>query len=89
MVRGRSDTGVNCHCWLEENPVGNVEPMQLVVYYLTKAAIKLPRAAAFFVVVLVGPVFERSTRPTRTWHSAEVAVVVVRPMKVGIRPYYT
>jgi len=75
--------------------------MQLVVHYLTKAAIKLPRAAAFFVVVLVGPVFERSTRPTRTWHSAEVAVVVaaaavaaaaavvVRPMKVGIRPYYT
>ena len=35
-------TLVNCHCWLEENPVGNVEPMQLVVQYLTQAAIKLP-----------------------------------------------
>jgi len=40
---------MNCHCQLEENPVGNVEPMQLVVQYLTKTAIKLPtRAAAFF-----------------------------------------
>jgi len=28
-------TLVNCHCQLEENPVGNVEPMQLVVQYLT------------------------------------------------------
>jgi len=37
VVRGRSDTG-------EENPVGNVEPMQLVVQYLTKAAIKRPSA---------------------------------------------
>jgi len=37
MVHGRSDTG-------EENPVGNVEPMQLVVQYLTKAAIKRPSA---------------------------------------------
>jgi len=37
-------TLVNCHCKLEENPVGNVEPMQLVVQYLTKAAIKLPSA---------------------------------------------
>ena len=37
-------TLVNCHCQLEENPVGNVEPMQLVVQYLTKAAIKLPNA---------------------------------------------
>ena len=35
-------TLVNCHCKLEENPVGNVEPMQLVVQYLTQAAIKLP-----------------------------------------------
>jgi len=35
---------VNCHCQLEENPVGNVEPMQLVVQYLTKTAIKLPSA---------------------------------------------
>jgi len=46
---------VNCHCKLEENPVGNVKPMQLVVQYVTKAAIKLQsagdklitRAAAF------------------------------------------
>jgi len=35
---------VNCHCRLEENPVGNVEPTQLVVQYLTKTAIKLPSA---------------------------------------------
>ena len=33
-------TLVNCHCQLEKNPVGNVEPMQLVVQYLTEAAIK-------------------------------------------------
>ena len=37
-------TLVNCHCKLEENPVGNVEPMQLVVQYLTKTVIKLPSA---------------------------------------------
>ena len=37
-------TLVNCHCKLEENPVGNVEQMQLVVQYLTKTAIKLPSA---------------------------------------------
>ena len=37
-------TLVNCHCKLEENVVGNVEPMQLVVQYLTKTAIKLPSA---------------------------------------------
>jgi len=37
-------TLVNCHCQFEENPVGNVEPMQLVVQYLTQAAIKLPSA---------------------------------------------
>jgi len=37
-------TLVNCHCKLEENPVGNVEPVQLVVSYLTKTAIKLPSA---------------------------------------------
>jgi len=37
-------TLVNCHCELEENPVGNVKPMQLVVQYLTKTAIKLPSA---------------------------------------------
>ena len=34
-------TLVNCHCQLEENLVGNVEPMHLVVQYLTKAVIKL------------------------------------------------
>ena len=34
-------TLVNCHCKLEENPVGNVEPMQLVMQYLTQAAIEL------------------------------------------------
>jgi len=34
-------TLVNCHCQLEENPVGNVEPMLLVVQYLTQAAFKL------------------------------------------------
>ena len=34
----------DCHCKLEENPVGNVEPVQLVVRYLTQAAIKLPSA---------------------------------------------
>jgi len=39
-------TLVNCHCQLEENPVGDVEPMQLVVQYLTKAAIKLPTAVS-------------------------------------------
>jgi len=37
-------TLVNCRCKLEENPVGNVEPMQLVMQYPTKAAIKLPSA---------------------------------------------
>jgi len=39
-------TLVNCRCKLEENPVGDVKPMQLVVQYLTplQAAIKLPSA---------------------------------------------
>jgi len=37
-------TLVNCQCKLEENPVGDDEPMQLVVQYLTNAAIKLPSA---------------------------------------------
>ena len=37
-------TLVNCHCKLEVNPAGNVKPMQLVVQYLTKTAIKLPSA---------------------------------------------
>ena len=40
----RLQTPVNCHCKLEENPVGNVEPVQLFVQYLTEAAIKLPSA---------------------------------------------
>ena len=31
-------TLVNCHCQLEENPDVDVEPMQLVVQYMTKAA---------------------------------------------------
>jgi len=35
----------SCHCQLEENPVGDVEPMQLVVQYMTQAAIKLPSAS--------------------------------------------
>ena len=34
-------TLVNCQCKLEENPVGDVEPMQLVVQYLTQAVIEL------------------------------------------------
>ena len=38
-------TLVNCHCKLEENPVGNVEPMLLVVQYLTQAAFKLLSAS--------------------------------------------
>jgi len=38
-------TLVNSHCQLEENPVGNVEPMQLVVQYLTQAAFKLANLA--------------------------------------------
>ena len=32
---------VNCPCKLEENPVTNIEPVQLVVQYLTQAVIKL------------------------------------------------
>jgi len=43
VVRGRSDTG-ELSLLVEENPVGNVQQMQLVVQYLTKAAIKLPNA---------------------------------------------
>ena len=42
-VRGRSDTD-ELSLSVEENPVGDVEPMQLVVQYLTKAEIKLPSA---------------------------------------------
>ena len=37
-------TLVNCHTKLEENPVGDVKPMQLVVQYLTQAVIKFPSA---------------------------------------------
>ena len=37
-------TPVSCHCKLDENAVRNVKPMQLVMQYLTKAAIKLPSA---------------------------------------------
>jgi len=41
-------TLVNCHRQLEENPVGNDEPMQLVVQYLTKTECHATtRAAAF------------------------------------------
>jgi len=51
-------TLVNVHCKLEENPVGDVEPRQLVVQYLTKDAIKLPsvgdntRSAVFTPAVI-------------------------------------
>jgi len=38
-------TLVNSHCKLEEDPVRHVEPVQLVVQYLTQAAIKLPSAS--------------------------------------------
>jgi len=31
-------TLVNCHCQREKNPDVDVEPMQLVVQYMTKAA---------------------------------------------------
>jgi len=31
-------TLVDCHCQLEENPAGNVEPVQLVVRYLTQTS---------------------------------------------------
>jgi len=37
-------TLVNCHCKFEEDPLRHVEPVQLVVQYLTQAAIKLPSA---------------------------------------------
>ena len=29
-------TPMNCHCQLEEHPVGDVEPVKFVVYYLTQ-----------------------------------------------------
>jgi len=50
---------VNCHCKLEENPVGNVEPMQLVVQYLTKTAIKLPSAGMRACVLILCPACRR------------------------------
>jgi len=28
-------TPVNCHCQLEEHPIGDVKPVKLVVQYLT------------------------------------------------------
>jgi len=37
-------TLVNSHCKLEEDAVRHVEPVQLIVQYLTQAAIKLPSA---------------------------------------------
>ena len=37
-------TPMNCHCKLEEHPVGDVEPVKFIVQYLTQAAIKLPSA---------------------------------------------
>ena len=45
-------TPVNCHCQLEQHPVGDVEPVKFIMQYLTQAAVKLPmpvttRAAAF------------------------------------------
>ena len=33
---------VNCHCRLEDNPVGDVEPMQLVMQYLTNLSMNRP-----------------------------------------------
>ena len=37
-------TPVNCHCQLEEHPVGDVEPVKFVVQYMTQAAVKLRSA---------------------------------------------
>jgi len=37
-------TPVNCHCQLEDHPVGDVEPVKFFVQYLTQAAVKLPSA---------------------------------------------
>jgi len=37
-------TPVNYHCQPQEQPIGDVKPMKLVVQYLTQAAIKLPSA---------------------------------------------
>jgi len=37
-------TPVNCHCQLEKHPARDVEPVKLVMQYLTQAAVKLPRA---------------------------------------------
>jgi len=37
-------TPVNCHYQLEKHPVEDVEPVKIVVQYLTQAAVKLPSA---------------------------------------------
>ena len=48
-------TLVNCYCQLEENPVGNVEPMQLVVQYLIQAVIRLPSAGGLVAALRTFP----------------------------------
>ena len=48
-------TLVKCHCQLEENPVGNVEPMQLVVQYLIQAVIRLPSAGGLVAALRTFP----------------------------------
>ena len=40
-------TLVNCHCKLEENPIGNVEQMQFVVQAAINIVPVITRAAAF------------------------------------------
>ena len=35
-------TPVNCHCQLEDHPVGDVEPVKFFMQYLTQVAVKLP-----------------------------------------------
>ena len=62
-------TLVNCHCKLEENPVGDVEPMQLVVQYLTQAAIKLPNAGNNTSAVRRLPSAARTVRDTGVRYS--------------------
>jgi len=34
-------TPVNYHCQLEEQPIGDIKPMKLIVQYLTQATVKL------------------------------------------------
>jgi len=38
-------TPMNYHCQLEEHPVGDIEPVNFVVQYLTQATVKLPSAS--------------------------------------------